>query len=106
MNDTSAYLVRTDIAVRAAAPWYARYLDALSPDIAFSQHLLAHFPRTASTGAYTLFYRIGRADSTPDRYFEEHNQTLYERLGNPPPWRKVPPPEAGTPMPGLESPTA
>jgi hypothetical protein len=104
MNDTSAYLVRTDIAVRAAAPWYARYRDAESPDIAFGQHLHRQFPRTASTGAYTLYYRIGRADSLPEWYFTKGNQTLYEKHGNPPPWRKAPPPAVGTPMPGSDSP--
>lgn len=100
INDTSAYLVRTDIAVRAASVWYARYRDATSPDIALCHHLHEHFPRTASTGTYSLHYRIGRTDSVASSYFERGNAFQYAQHGTPPPWRRTPPPPPGTRMPG------
>lgn len=101
MNDTSAYLLRTDIAVRSAHVWYARYRDLESPDILLCRHLRAAFPRTGTTGAYTLFYRLGRSDSVPLDYFERNAAKQREAHGAVPPWRKVPPPAPSTLMPGM-----
>jgi len=76
------------VAVQAGPLWHRRYPDQRCPDFDLCQTLLAEQSRWATTGRYTVNYRVGRsADSVQAEFFLRGNQVMQERNRGGFPWR-------------------
>ena len=99
--DANCYALRRHVAVALAHQWHRRFEGALvtSADLHLCNALLRAYPRTGTSGLYTVNYMIGRsAVSVPLDYFLQGNAVMAERFPNGFPWRQSSAPHGKTPV--------
>jgi glycosyltransferase involved in cell wall biosynthesis len=74
--DTSSYMVRQDVAVRAAGGWYGQW----GADRQYFSVLAQHFPNARPSGQHSLCYRLdGNPNSVSKEFFEKGNEAMKEK---------------------------
>ena len=79
--DTNCYFLSKAVALRTAAVWYRQFRAVNVPeaDRYLCSVLLEHFPKFATTGLYTLNYRVGSTENSVDLNFFLDNNALAAR---------------------------
>jgi hypothetical protein len=86
--DVNCYMLRRDLAITMSPLWYRRFRDEESPDFPLCRLLLQNHPRFATSGRYTVNYRVGMSpDSVQANFFLHGNAVMQQRYMGPPPWR-------------------
>lgn len=88
--DVNCYLMRRDLAINASPLWYRRFRDQESPDFVLCRKLILEQPRHASSGRYTVNYRVGRSPgSVTAKFFLDGNKIMRRKHGGRYPWREL-----------------
>jgi hypothetical protein len=86
--DVNCYMLRRDLAMTTSPLWYRRFRDEENPDFLLCRLLLQNHPRCATSGRYTVNYRVGMSpDSVQAGFFLHGNAVMQQRYAGPPPWR-------------------
>jgi GT2 family glycosyltransferase len=83
--DTSCFAIRREVYHQVSPFWHHRF----QADRYVTRHLSRLFPRFATTGRYTLHYRLGSNPlSPPVEYFLEGNRAMTARYPDGFPWAR------------------
>lgn len=99
MVDASCFFLRKDVAIKTSFIWYGKIYQEIkignkvygnNPDKALCNFLLEKYPRTATTGLYSVNYRLSGAVSTSALpVFLQGNQIKQQQYPNGFPWRRT-----------------
>lgn len=90
--DTSAYVIRRELAVELAPLWYrpARKPGVFPADRSICRALMRHRPKVGASREHTLNYAVAnRADSVQASYFTSGNRAMEDRYGETMPWERA-----------------